>query len=188
MRCYLFASPHTRSLTVKLSQAIERAGHQWRHHSVATLHDVARFTQLPDPVPDFADRPFLEWWSTHIYVAHLMDRVFGFHTGAPPFTAVQFIEHLRAQSEWCARAVFASCHAHGDVWPVLSDRVSLTGTDPVVPVLVCCKHDVARPLTDTAVLRWLSGLDWSSHLLGLPMNDCAVVVGEINMTWQWMLI
>ena len=190
MRCYLFASERTVALTQRLTlgRAVENAGHTWRSHVVECLADTVRHTQLPDPVPDFADQPFVHWSSTQVYVAHLLKRSFAFRLGAPTFTPVDFIEHLRKQGDWCSRAVFASCHAHGDVWPVLSDRASDSGTDPVMPVLLCCKHDVGLPLTDRDVLTWLAALDWASHLLGLPINEQEVVVPRINMSWRWVMI
>jgi hypothetical protein len=120
----------------------------------------------------------------------MANRCFGFYTRAVPWSPIEFISHLRGQitDGLCQRAVFASCHCAADIWPVLSDRTTVLGSEPVLPVLVCCKVDATEPLLDVDVVQWLSRLDWTSHLLGLPMDGVAVVVPGINMSWRWVLV
>jgi hypothetical protein len=190
--CFLFASSRIVHLSQQsLKPTIEKHSHsQLYAQSCTSLSQTVRghSHETSQVVPDFADRPYLHWSHTQIYIVHLIGSQFGFTLDGVYFHASEFLRHVKDYSKQCDRVIFASCLAFRDVWTKIADsmiNVRVMERDRKVSMLVIAKRDVRKVLLDSHVLDWLAGLDWSRHSLGVEREG---EVEKRNLKWRWLVL
>ena len=133
------------------------------------------------------DQAVEEQAETHVFIVHLTRFHFLFEMGAPAFSAVQWLKHVRRlRQQGCSRVVFASCFVHVDVWSTLAE--TLPPTEQRVPALMLAKMRRRDVLMDRDVLEWLGNLKWSDAFLGLGALEQSGIVEAINLRWKWLLL